>query len=696
MKKCIVLLLLLGAVSLTGCGRTVGTGSPQLESVCITAYNNGSEDSQYVQVELRFDREISVSEESTDSLRITVSGERIREYTVEMGADPDTALLTLPVEAVTEGLLYIGKDTSADAVTDICSQDGRYAAAEFEVQGIIPSGVTLATVSSEPGRVVKEVVSGWSIRSIAWVGLYENGVLIPASDTTAGEELDGYAAVHGHEFLLEDEEDIAEKTVEVLTRNYTGYEFSWDGTEIIAEKAGSDAVLDICVYQYIEVDGQRQVLTAPDTETHTETAETAETEETEEAVADEHESGMKIKIAEEDRTVQPEEQAFLDLLRTARYSGGGVETATELFYTLTITGDALGETQIYSIRDLEELIRLSFVNSNMNAMGLAVSAGGYYGLNFKVLLELCGVDMAADPTVLCGTEDGTELTLTDHMENAVCLLALSDENGPLDSEDGGPICLVLFQDGVTQLVTGLKRMTIGYEAEPDNPEYGYHDREPYLESEDLEFTIEVYREGMEYLGAIRTVSFPTAELEELMREYPECVVSGYYGTIGDEENYPYMGVGGWLDYYEGLDLYWLLTEQAGIEDLTGRAEFYDRDGALYSELDDLSYFRLAHEQPEEYYVLTSEGLKITGMIPMLATVKNGAPILAEHVHDDVGYIAYNTLNDNLEDIGVSTEVGVVKNHNGPFIACLGNRSGYYGGNQVETGNNCVTMRLYLK
>jgi hypothetical protein len=667
------LLLLL---SLCGCAAKVGDGSPNLESVGISSYNNGTEDSQFVQVDLEFDREISLG--TTDSLRITVSGNRVQEYSLEMTENAQTARLTFPVEAVTEGVLYIGKN--GDTITDLCSADGTYAAADFEVQAIIPSGVTLSTVSSTGGQVTKSVDTAWSIRSIAWVGLYEDGELVP---TTGEEQLDGFAAVHGHEFLIEDQADIAEKILETLTQSYgEDYIFSQNGTEITIQKPDSDAVLDLCIYQYTEINGTRLTQTQPETtltETHTE----------------ESAQGEKYKTSEEDREIQPEEQAFLDLLRTARCGGEGVQEATALFQTLTITGDALAETEVYSVKDLEELIRLSFVNSTVYDLGLSAAAEGYYGLDFQVFLALSGVDTSdPDLTAVCGTSEGETTISLENMEDSTYLLALSNQDGPLDAE--GPICLVRIQDGAVETIPNLTRLTLAYDAVPENPEYGYHDREPYLESEDLAFTVEVYQEGAEYLGALKTVSFTTAQLEDLMRQYPEAVVSGYYGTIGDADNYQYVGVGGWLDYFEGLDLYWLLTEQAGIEPSAGRAQLYDRDGELYSEIDDLDYLWQAHAVPEEYYVLTAEGLEITGMIPMVATVKNGAPILADHVHDDAGYIAYNTLNETLEALGVSTEVGVIKNHNGPFIACLGNRSGYYGGNEVETGNNCVTLRLYLQ
>lgn len=180
-----------------------------------------------------------------------------------------------------------------------------------------------------------------------------------------------------------------------------------------------------------------------------------------------------------------------------------------------------------------------------------------------------------------------------------------------------------------------------------------------------------------------------------MKENPDQIVRNYYGTIGDQENYQYIGIGGWLDYFEGLNLAWLLTDQVGVEQLKGSAELVGRDGEVYGTVDDLAY--LSEKNPEEdYYILTPDGKRIGGAVPMIACTKNGYPMLPEHDHESSGYIAYNALNQTLEQKGISTETGVVKNHNGPFTACLGNYQGYYGGDKVETGGDCILLRLYLE
>lgn len=69
--------------------------------------------------------------------------------------------------------------------------------------------------------------------------------------------LDGYAAVHGHEFLVENEDDIAENITETLSNNYDSkYSFSCEKNRVTAEKKGSDAKLDIEIYTYKKINGE--------------------------------------------------------------------------------------------------------------------------------------------------------------------------------------------------------------------------------------------------------------------------------------------------------------------------------------------------------------------------------------------------------------------------------------------------------
>jgi len=380
-----------------------------------------------------------------------------------------------------------------------------------------------------------------------------------------------------------------------------------------------------------------------------------------------------------------EEKMLLSHLKTAALTGG-IEDGTELYRTLKITGDGIPEDQIYSVRDLEDLILLHFTNESMYALQLVRVQQGYLGLDLHRFITACGASFSDDGGITIGYENDSRTVLSEE-EYGGLMLALADRSGPI------PLSIVDSDGNI--MMQQVDSILAGHERQPGDPGYKAHDHEPYLGSQDIEFTVEVYREGEEYLGAVEKKVFTTAQLEELMQSNPEQVREGYYGTIGDSENYKYVGVGGWFDHFEGIDLYWLLTEQAGIRSLSGRAELYDRDGEMYTEISDLAYLTQAEAFSDEYYTLTAEGLEVHGMVPMIGLIKNGAPILADHTHEGLGYIAYNTFNQYLESNGIGTEIGVIKNHNGPFIACLGNRTGFYGGNQVETGNNCVLIKLFI-
>lgn len=693
------LLILIGFLMFvcTACGKkSVDVDqSPELVNASVTSWNQGSEDSQFIKICLKFNKKISVIEEERDSLRITIAGERIKEeeYQLELGEDEFTAVLIISVDAITTGVLKVGISENADTITGILDADGKYAVKEFELEGLIPSGVSLSTVRLEDGLVVKQVDSYWNIRSIAWVGLVENGNLVPVSETRALEMLDGRAAVHGHEFLMEDESDIAESIVEVLESNYgEEYLFSRNHNQITAQKVNSDAVLDIEIYQYLRINGEE--ITVEQSEDESVDNETN-------ADDSEHEAGLKIRVTDMNREVSEEEQELLQQLRISRLSDEGISDGTELYQTVTITGEAMPEEQVYSVCDLEELIRISYGNEQMYALKLPVVYDNYIGLDFITFLELCGAAFdQQNLTLLCTGKDGAEKSFSlEQLEenNAVVLLALDqlkENTEDTEDQDLGPVRLMIFQGEEMECVNSLSQVIVGTGSTPSDPEYGFHNREPHTESLPLTFTVEVYQNGAEYLGAMSTFVFTTEDMEQLMREHPEAVVGNYYGTIGNRDIYQYMGAGGWLDYFEGIDLRWLLKEQIGLKSLSGHAELIGRDGEVYGSVEDLAYIEDS-QQKEEYYTMTLTGTQIFGTIPMISCVKNGAPILQEHDHESSGYIAYNHLNQRLEQEGIDTEVGVVKNHNGPFVACFGNRDGYYGGNQVETGGDCVLIRLYL-
>lgn len=680
-------------ILLSGCGsvNTDETYSPNLTGMSISSYNEGSESTQFVEAVLTFDKDVSVSEKNEDSLRIVIGGERIKkdEYKLEQGDDPKQVSLTIPVDYVTTGVLVIEKSENSGTISDIRDGTGEYAVNEFNAEGIIPCGINLSTVSSDGTGVTKQVDSVWNIRSIAWVCLTKNGEPIPVNEPDENEELDGRVAVHGHEFLIEDEGVIAEKIVEELQSVYgSEYEFSSDANRIIMHAEDSEeAEYDIEIYSYVKINGEDAL--SEDEEQH---------------------EGSKVRTPELNREATEEEQAFIDCLHISKLSDEMIKDGTEIYSSLIITGDAMPEEAVYSIKDMEDLIELSFRNNEMNQLGLpqkvettADEADGkavYYGLDMVKLLKLSGVDMGKEKLYAAfETADGDRevIDLASLSKEQQLLLVFAKDEEPLhEGQKGvsGPAAALYVTGNKADAINSVERITLSEKKSCKDTEYRFHNREPWSADREKTFTIEVYENDTKHKEPAKTKTFTTEKFEKLMRKNPEHVVGGYYGTIGNEEEFAYIGVGSWLDYFEGLDLRWLLTEYMGIDELSGSAELIGRDGEIYGSIDSLEYLSETYDS-EDYYVLNSEGIKIPGAVPMIACTKNGYPILPEHDHESAAYVAYNHFNQQLYQRGINTEIGVVKNHNGPFVACLGNLKGYYGGAEIETGGDCVLMKVYI-
>ncbi|MFT3952549.1 MAG: hypothetical protein QM689_11505 [Oscillospiraceae bacterium] len=403
----------------------------------------------------------------------------------------------------------------------------------------------------------------------------------------------------------------------------------------------------------------------------------------------EHEEGEMNRVSvAPDRTPTADEVHFTQAFHT---------DADELFTVLTVTGTAMPQQQLYSVSDLESLCRLSFQYETLNSRGLPVilsdGAHTFCGVNLMHFLALCGADLGGDAYLSFYGGGDTVTVKASDIDAGASLIAFSEDFTPLNaaSTTQGPLYLKLSAGGRDYQLGALTKLIIG-ENPPADPDYLYHNRSPYDQSLDKTFTVNVYKKGSEYLGALQTKTFTTAALEQLAQAHPDAVVSGYYGTIGDAKVFPSMGVGGWQDYFTGISLAWLMTNQLEITDFSGSAAFFGRDGLQYTQVDDLRYFT---GDKADYNIVNRDGLVIHGSVPMIAFAKNGYPLLPEHDHECVGYVAYNELNNALADLGIYTEIGVIKNHSGPFCACLGNRDGLYGGYRIETGGDCVRMDIYL-
>lgn len=345
---------------------------------------------------------------------------------------------------------------------------------------------------------------------------------------------------------------------------------------------------------------------------------------------------------------------------------------TIMYSTVKVTGSELKMEQIYSMANLLELAEIASEEAELKELCITKSYEGkeISGLDMKKFLSLCGAEAVdEDVSILTG-----EKTVSAG-DDAVIVL----------SADG-----VMPEDGIEILsdetmICDVREILMG-----DDLHYEMHNRAPHDESADITFCFNLYRNGQ--LDTTKTLT--TTELETLALKHPEAVYGSWYGIIGNAEDIESMGTGGYLDYYEGLRFDFLLKEVLELEIFGGRAELFGRDGEVFNTIEDISYFE---KDAEAYYMCTPDGDVISGnAIPILAYAKNGSPLLPDHEHESEGYVRSTPLRDYLKDLGMEEiDLGVVKNHSGPFVAALGDCDGYYGGYQMETSGDCIQMDIYL-
>lgn len=387
-------------------------------------------------------------------------------------------------------------------------------------------------------------------------------------------------------------------------------------------------------------------------------------------------------------------------------------TGNYLYKSLIITGSALPEEEVFNVSELERVYTAGELGLASD-MKEAEGGSACQGLDFLKFVQMCGLDPQADgntsltfynrdsvcPSFTCSLDD---------LRKSGALIAFSRNGKPLVTEEGsdgydrefenagGPL---LFCTDHEAKVTNLAKILISRPDDTGNPYYGLHVREPLLYMQSMVFTVnyidsEQYPETDDNANPFLTYTFTMKDLEDLMKDTPEQIRGNYYGISGNEQIKNTLGLGGFSDYYEGLDLCWFLREKTGLKKGAGKAVFYGREDDAYAEIKDLGYF-FANKKYTDYYLEIDDTTMITDAAPILAVSKNGYPLLPDHDHDLEGHIDYNLFNHNAESLGFGSKIGIVKNVSGPFIAGLPNLDGVYGGYHCETAGDCVRIDLYV-
>lgn len=526
-KAALSLMAVFFMYTLAGCGSLVvdGKESPVLEDAEIYSKNSGTEDSQQVVLNLFFDRAVKVNIKKADSTRLTIGEKRIEadKYQVNIGKAGTEAegkvTITVPVVSVTTGKLEFGISEKADTISLITDETGRYAAQEFSISAIVPSGVVLQEVTDENGQTVpneRQVVSPFSIRSIAWLQLLDGGEVVEASNVQDSEKLDLASAVHGHEFLRDGKEDVAQNITQIVNKYYgEAYEAVCRDDRIILRNKSNpeDLSLDLRLYTYTKIDGKQ--------------------------VESKAEKNVPVKI-KTDRTKEAADKEFLNALHLT-YKGktdSSYGSGALLYKTLSITGKGIGEEQNYSVFDLESLVSQSFENNASYALGLAKerkevaeedgTVHSWQGIDFRKFLELCRGESAEEAIYAeCTWKNGAKkkvFRLDDigkEDADTPALLAFGQDGLPiLPDTDEPPLCLI-FEDGT--ILKGISQIITDHSEAPQNPHYTMHHlRKDYNASNDISVTFKLYR-GKELQD---TKVITTQELEKIALAHPEAVQKG--------------------------------------------------------------------------------------------------------------------------------------------------------------------------
>jgi hypothetical protein len=203
-----------------------------LESVHLSSYNEGTSETQYVVMELAFDKQIKAYKSPP---KIRIANENVKSENVAMETNGTALKITIHVDKIREGNITLKLGDGKKAQT---------------IEALAPSGVTLETTREENGSVTVEVTHGFNIRGIAWVLFTDEGLPVQDSLLNGADERDGAIAVHGHEFLQDDEYDIAANLAQTLASHFGDrYEFAADGKTVTARsQTNAGAKLGIGIY----------------------------------------------------------------------------------------------------------------------------------------------------------------------------------------------------------------------------------------------------------------------------------------------------------------------------------------------------------------------------------------------------------------------------------------------------------------
>lgn len=243
----------------------VGENSPYVAECTVNAGCDGGEDDQYVEADIKFNRNVICSAYAAAQLRVVIGGERVKTEDIKISQDntsADTIKLRITgISKVTNGVMEITSANGESVINGITDESGKYSARSPEIKKLIPSGAAIEqSGKSEAGEYSAwtsiRVTSPPSHRSMIWLQLIDNGNVVEPDDMSSPDIMDDTAVgIHEHEFLFATNESVAEDIAKAVNDFY-GESFTAESNEdevtvtAIHNDEKADADLELRLYEY--------------------------------------------------------------------------------------------------------------------------------------------------------------------------------------------------------------------------------------------------------------------------------------------------------------------------------------------------------------------------------------------------------------------------------------------------------------
>lgn len=231
----------------SGCGNNYGDikDAPKMKKYVVETSNNGSDNSQFVTLFVTYDRPISVKKDTLKGLNVNIGGNKITNSNCIASIDKknkDNLMIKISVDGITSGEMTIDASDNNGRLYSVTDESGKSSAVFNKIHCLVPTGLKLKTLESVTGdgknqaKVIKQVISTWKVRGIAWILFSDNGKPVIIENKNATMQLNGAVAVHGHDFLTCNDKNAASDVVEVLKENFGAkYNFTASENKIIAQ-----------------------------------------------------------------------------------------------------------------------------------------------------------------------------------------------------------------------------------------------------------------------------------------------------------------------------------------------------------------------------------------------------------------------------------------------------------------------------